>query len=82
MRLGPLERLAAGKRQGCGREEAHGLVVARVGELGERAREEIVTCGPRGAGAVRRPGGGPAATVLGPVDQIVVDERCRVDELD
>src|SRR5207248_77859 len=56
-RLRPLQGLAASERQRCPGEEADRLVVARVGELGERPREEVVAGGAGGCGAVAGPGG-------------------------
>ena len=63
-------------------EDADPFGVARRGELGERAREEIDAARPRGIGPVGRPGRCSAAPQLRAVDQVVVDEARHVDELD
>ena len=78
---------AASPRRGRGTSAASARIctaraVAGRGELGERAREEIVAGRARGVGAVRRPGRGAAAPSSAPVDQVVVHERRHVHELD
>ena len=77
-----LQQLTFGERRAGLRERAQllGVIVAR--ELGERPREQQV------AGRDREPAPGDgghrraAAPQLGAVDQVVVDERRRVHELD
>ena len=86
-RVGPeglpaLERLAAGERErGLGEHRDARRVPGR-GELGERPREEVVAGRLRGAVAVLGPRGRAAAAQVGAVEQVVVDERRHVDELD
>ena len=78
-----LQQLALGERRAGVRERPQlgGVVVA--GELGEGPREQQVAGGDRGLAARprRRPWGGPRRS-CGAVDQVVVDERRRVHELD
>ncbi len=48
----------------------------------ERGREQMVACGLRGVGAVLRPGGSAAPADVRAVDDVVVDQRRHVDQLD
>jgi hypothetical protein len=80
--LTPLHRLAAYEAEGGVSEDLHGGKVARLGELGERAREKVVAGRARDVDSVRRPDGGVAAPHLGPVDQVVVHERRHMEQLD
>ena len=80
--LAPLHRLAAGEAEARVGEHRDGADVAVGGELGEGAGEEVVAGRAGGAGAVRGPGGRLARDVPGAVDQVVVDERRHVHELD
>src|SRR5436305_5281590 len=82
VRLRALERLAPRERERRARQDADRGVVAGARQLRERAGEEVVAGRPRRGRPVARPRCGAAAAVLGPVDQVVVDERRRVDELD
>src|ERR687891_1021161 len=77
-----LHRLAAGDRQTGAGEDVDALEVARVGELGHRAGEEVVAAGPSRGGAVLVPRRRAAAAELRSVDEIVVHERRDVGELD
>ena len=82
VRLGALQRLAAREPQRGVGEHADRLGVAGRRELRERAREEVVAGRARGVGAVDRPGRRLAAAEVRAVDQVVVDERRHVHELD
>src|SRR5438067_3037058 len=81
-RLRPLQRLAACEAERRVGEDLDGGCVARRAQLGEGAREEVVA-GRAGCGwAVHRPRGRLATAEVGAVDQVVVDERRHVHELD
>ena len=82
MQLGALERLAAGEREAGVREDPHALEVARLGELGERVREEVVARGRAAPAPCECQTASRPASELGAVDQVVVHERGRVHELD
>ena len=82
VRLRALERLAAREPQGRVGERRDRLGVAGRGELGERARKEVVAGRAGRICAVDRPGGRLAAPEVRAVDQVVVDERRHVHELD
>ena len=82
VQLAPLHRFAAGEAEARIREHRDGVDVALGGELGEGPREEVVAGRARGIGAVLGPGRRPAAPDCGAVDQVVVDERRHVHELD
>ena len=77
-----LQQLAFGQRRaGIGQGTQLG-VVAIARELGKRAREQQVACRDRELAARCRSDRRATPAQLGPVDHIVVHERCRVDELD
>src|SRR5918994_314031 len=80
--LHPLQRLAAHERETRAREDLRALEVSHLRELAEGAREEIVARRDRSVRPVRAPDGLVPAPQLGAVDQVVVHERRRVDELD
>ena len=80
--LAALQRLAAGERERCLGEDRDGRDVAAGGELREGAREDVVARSPGSVGPVGRPGRGLAAPHASSVDQVVVDQRRHVDELD
>ena len=80
--LRALQRLAAGEGERRAGEALHGRAVAGRSELGEGPREQVVAGRARGLGAVARPGRLAAAPVVSLVDQVVVDERRHVHELD
>ncbi len=77
-----LQQLAFGERRAGLRERAQllGVVVAR--ELGERTREQQVAGRDRHLAPGDRGDGRMAAAQQGAVDQVVVDERRGVHELD
>ena len=79
--LPPLHRLAAREVDRGRREDPDALLVAGRGELGERAREQVVAARERRGRAVRRPRRGAAAPELRRVEDVVVDERGHVEEL-
>ncbi len=81
-RLPPLHRLAADERETRVGEHAHEPRVAGLRELREGAGEQVVAGSAGGGRPVRRPDGTVPAAQLGPVDQVVVDERRQVHELD
>ena len=74
--------LTARKRERSVREHGDLVELTLRGELGEREREEVVAGRLRRLGPVRRPGSGAAASHHRAVDDVVVDERRHVDELD
>ena len=78
----PLQRLAAREAERRVGEDLDGGGVSRRGQLREGAREQVVARRARGRRAVDRPGGRLAAAEVGAVDQVVVDERRHVHELD
>jgi hypothetical protein len=82
MRLGALERLAPREREACRGERRDGALVAGRRELGECAGEQVVARRTRWARPETSPGGGPATSVARPVDQVVVNERRHMHELD
>ena len=82
MALTPLQRLASREREAGVRENGDRCAVAGLGELGEGAGEEVVAGSTRGVGPVSRPRRGPPAPHARAVDQVVVDERRLVNELD
>jgi hypothetical protein len=77
-----LHRLASRDCETGAREDVDALEVSAAGELAERAGEEVVASGARGALAVLVPRRGASAPELGAIDQVVVHERCNVRELD
>ena len=79
--LAPLQRLAAREAERRVGEQLDGGGVARLGQLGEGACEEVVARRSRRRCAVRGPGSRAAASVARAVDEIVVHERRHVDEL-
>ena len=82
VRVLALQQLAGGERRarvGEGAAAARGPV---AGQLGKRAREEQVACGDRRLTSRFGRHRGPPAAQLSAVDQVVVDERGRVHELD
>ena len=80
--LQPLQRLAARQGERGVRERRDALLRAGGGERRERRREQMVAGRLRGEGAVRRPGRCAPTAELRAVDDVVVDERRHVDELD
>ena len=80
--LTALHRLAAGETERRIREHGHPLDIAFGGQLGERAREEIVARCPRRVGSMSGPRRLLSSAHGCAVDQVVVDERGHVDELD
>src|SRR5579859_2491480 len=80
--LAPLEGLAACQAKGRLGERRDRPRVARGGKLREGPREEVVAGGARRLGPVGGPRGGPSTPEPGPVDEIVVDERRHVNQLD
>ena len=82
VRLRALHRLAAREAERRVGEHRHRSRVAGRRQLGEGAREQVVARRARGGRPVARPGRGAAAPELGAVDQVVVDERRHVHELD
>jgi hypothetical protein len=77
-----LHRLAARDREAGTRQDLDALEIARVGQLGHRAGEQVVAARLRRPRAVLVPRRRAPATKLGAVDQIVVDQRGHVGELD
>ena len=82
MHLAALERLAAGQPQRRVGERRDRLRVAGRRQLCEGAREEVVAGRLGRGGPELLPRGGAAAAELGAVDQVVVEQRRHVDELD
>ena len=82
VRLAALHRLAAREAERGVREQRDRVRVPCHRQLVERPGEQVVAGRPRGGRAVGRPGRGAAAAELGAVDQVVVDERGHVHELD
>ena len=82
VRLPVLNRLATDEGERSGGEQLHTLLVSGRGQLGERPRVQIVARRARADRAVRAPRGFVAAAQRSPVDHVVVDEACHVDELD
>src|SRR5205807_7577203 len=80
--LRPLQRLAAREAERRVGEDLDRLSVAGRAQLREGAGEKIVAGRARGGRAVDRPGGGLAPAEMGAVDQVVVDKRRHVHELD
>src|SRR4051812_2176391 len=81
-RLRPLQRLAPRETERRVREDLDRGGIPRRAQLREGAGEEVVAGRASGGRAVDRPGGGLAAAEVGAVDEVVVDERRHVDELD
>ena len=82
MELPPLHRLTANEREAGAREDADAVHVARVRELGEGTREQVVAGGGERPLPVHVPRGPVAAPQFRAVDHVVVDERRRVGDLD
>ena len=80
--LSALHRLTASERERCVCEHRDGARIARRSEHGERPREEVVACRLRRLLTVLAPRRCMTATDRRSVDQVVVDERRHVDELD
>ena len=81
-RVGALHQLALGERRGGGGQHPDLVGAAVGGELGERAREQQVAGGGRHRAAGDGDDGRAAAAQVRAVEDVVVDERGRVDELD
>ena len=81
-RVGALHQLAAGERRRGRRERAQLRDRAVARELGEGAREQQVAGRGRRVAAGRRVDGAAPAPQRRVVEDVVVDERRRVDQLD
>src|SRR6266545_1271146 len=77
-----LHRLAADEAERRVGQDLDGGDVTRCGELGERTCEEVVAGGAGDSDTVRGPDRRASAPQLGAVDQVVVDERREVKQLD
>ena len=80
--LAPLHRFATGESKGGIGEHNDSRRIARLREHGEGAREEVVPGCLGHLLAVLAPSGGAAAPHGSAVDEVVVDERRHVHELD